>query len=83
MWPGASIYTNQQVYLRDLNNRQNLTTVDRVVVYGNQRWLINYNNVTTLGLFNMSPVVYSLEISNGTLLQIETMITSFINTTKQ
>lgn len=83
VWPQAGVYQNQQVYLRDVNNRQLQATVDRVVVYGNQRWLINYNNQTTLGLFNMTPVVYSLELSNLTLLQIEAAVTGFINSTKQ
>lgn len=82
VWPQATVYQNQQVYLRDLNNNQKLATVDRVVVYGNQRWLIDYDNGTPLGLFNITPVVYSLDMTNLTLLQIESTVTSFINATK-
>jgi hypothetical protein len=85
VWPQATVYQNQQVYLRDLNNNQKLATVDRVVVFGNQRWLINYHNGSALGLFNLSSVVYSLDLwdTNITLLQIESNVTSFINATKQ
>jgi hypothetical protein len=83
VWPGATVYSNQQVYLRNLSNGQVLATVDRVVVYGNQRWLINFDNTTTLGLFNITPVVYSLEMANITLTTIETRVATLINTTKQ
>jgi hypothetical protein len=82
VWPGATVYTNQQVYLRDTTHTPLLTTVDRVVVYGNQRWLFNYDNTTTLGLFNISPVVYSLEMANMTIVQVEANVTAFINSTK-
>ena len=85
VWPQASVYQNQQVYLRDLSNNQKLATVDRVVAYGNQRWLINYHNGSSLGLFNITPVVYSLDLwsPDMTLLQIESAVTTFINATKQ
>jgi hypothetical protein len=82
VWPGATVYQNQQVYLRDTTHQPLLTTVDRVVVYGNQRWLINYNNNTLLGLFNISPVVYSLELANMSILQVEANVTSYLNSTK-
>jgi hypothetical protein len=81
IWPGATIYTNQQVYLRDLNNNQKLVTVDRVVAYGNQRWLFNYNNASLLGLFNLTPVVYCMEL-NMTSSLIEGNVTALINATK-
>src|SRR3989344_4027929 len=60
-WPEANVYNGQQVYLRNLNNDQILATVDRVVVYGNKRWIINYAlpNESLVGLtFNITPVVY-------------------------
>jgi|GEM_PF-4152966 len=82
IWPQATVYQNQQVFLRDLNNNQKLATIDRVVVYGNQRWLFNYDNSTKIGLFNITPVVYSLELGNLTNLQVQTVVTSFINATK-
>ncbi len=81
VWPGATLYTNQQVYLRNLNNQQVLGRVDKVVVYGNQRWLINYDS-STLNLFNLTPVVYSLEMANITTIQIKSRVAQFINLTK-
>jgi hypothetical protein len=83
VWPQATVYSNQQVYLRDLNNNQVLATVDRVVAYGNQRWLLNYaEDANLLGLFNITPVVYVLDMKNMTFSQITPQVTAFINTTK-
>jgi hypothetical protein len=82
IWPGATVYTNQKVYLRSLNNSQKLATVDKVVVYGNQRWLINYENTTALGLFNLTPVVYSLDMKNMSIKAIRANVTAFIDSTK-
>lgn len=83
VWPGATIYQNQQVWLRDTTHQPLLTTVDRVVVYGNHRWLFNYANNTFLGLFNISPVLYSLEMGNMTIFQVEGNVTAYINATQQ
>ncbi len=82
IWPGAAVYTNQKVYLRDLNNNQLLVTVDRVAVYGNQRWIINHDASTALGLFNITPVVYTLDMVNLNLAEIESKVSAFINATK-
>ncbi|HIH10615.1 TPA: hypothetical protein HA241_00315 [Candidatus Woesearchaeota archaeon] len=79
---GATVYNDQQVYLRSISNQQLLTTVDRVVVYGNQRWLLNLDNTTALGLFNISPAVYSGDFVNLTTSQIQHEITALINGTK-
>ncbi len=83
VWPQATVYTNQQVYLHDLSNNQVLATVDRVVAYGNQRWLFNYDTSTTAGLFNITPVVYSLELVNMTGPLIQQTVIDFISATKQ
>jgi hypothetical protein len=81
---GATIYSNQKVYLRALNGSSKVATVDKVAVYGNQRWLIHYENETEspLGLFNITPVVYVLEMKNISLSQIRNTVTAFINNTK-
>jgi hypothetical protein len=81
---GATIYSNQKVYLRLLNGTNMITTVNKVVAYGNQRWLINYVNATgtTLGLFNITPVVYTLDMKNMTAKAIRANVTAFINSTK-
>ena len=81
IWPGATVYSDQQVYLRDLSDNQVLATVDRVAVYGNQRWIFNYGN-TSLGLFNITPVVYVLDMVNTPLGDIEEEVTALINATK-
>ena len=83
IWPEATVYSNQQVYLRDLNNNQLLATVDKVAVYGNQRWIFNYvlSNESKLGLFNITPAVYVLDMQNITLTDIEDDVTELINNT--
>jgi hypothetical protein len=84
IWPGVTVYDNQQVYLRNLQNNQVVGTVTKVAVYGNQRWIFNYANEsgTLLGLFNITPVVYVLEMKNISLSQIRGMVTAYINSTK-
>ncbi len=81
VWPGATIYNDQQVYLRNLSGSQILTTVDRVVAYGNKRWLFSYTNTSAVGLFNLTPVVYSLELVNTSLYSIPDLVSAFINNT--
>jgi hypothetical protein len=87
IWPGAAIYSDQQVYLRKLNGNNVTGTVERVAVFGNQRWIFNLYNSTTnllLGLFNLTPVVYVMEIAleNLSLTQIQTQVKAYINSTK-
>lgn len=84
IYPDMTVYDNQQVYLRDVNNNQLLTTVDKLVVYGNQRWLFNYiaQNETPVGLFNITPVVYVLELQNMTLTNIKNKVKDYIDATR-
>ncbi len=81
---GATTYKNQKVYLRNLANTQVLATVDRVAVYGSQRWVINYRDEgeASANLFNITPVVYSLEMFNLSTSQIKSTVELFINSTK-
>lgn len=84
IWPGATVYTDQQVYLRNLQDQQLLTTVDRVAVYGSQRWLLNIAiNESTLGLFNISPAVYALDLANLSTEEIQRQVSGLINSTKR
>lgn len=84
VWPGSTVYNDQQVFLRNIANTQLLTTVDRVVVYGNQRWLLNFDNQTRLGLFNLTPAVYALDLlGNFSATDIAWRVSDFINSTKQ
>ncbi len=84
IWPGATIYSDQQVYMRNLQNIQVAGVVDRVVVFGNQRWIFNSLTETEnpLGLFNISPAVYAVEFTNVSSSQIESRISALINATK-
>jgi len=80
---GATIYSNQKVYLRALNGSVFTNTVDKVAVYGNQRWIFNYENTTALGgLFNITSVVYSLDMKNMTVKAIRSNVTALINSIK-
>jgi hypothetical protein len=83
VWPQATTYSDQQVFLRNSSGSQVLGTVDRVVVYGNERWLISYaaENETNPGMFNITPVVYVLEMSNLTFSQISEQVTAYIDGT--
>ncbi len=82
IWPQAYVYEDQKVFLRDLNNNQVLATVDRVVVYGNHRWIFNYEESGALGLFNISPVVYVRDFEGQiTFSEIESQVTSLIDST--
>jgi len=84
VWPGATIYVDQQVYVRDLNNNQAFGTFDYVAVYENQRWGFNFisDNETSIGSFyNLSPIFYFLEMSlSGTTITSE--VSKLINQTK-
>ncbi|MDP3734550.1 MAG: discoidin domain-containing protein [Nanoarchaeota archaeon] len=85
VWPGATIYNNQQVYLRNLANTQIVGTADRVVVSGSQRWIFNVgtDSEAPVGLFNITPAVYSLELFNVSSSNIQSKISALINATKR
>ncbi len=84
IWPGATSYSDQQVYLRNLQNTQVLATVDRVVISGNQRWIFNAISGTeaAAGLFNITPVVYVFEFQNYSSVAITSKVSGIINATK-
>jgi len=82
---GATIYTNQQIYVRTYDNNQALATFDKVALYGNQRWAFNYisENETSIGAFyNLTPVFYFLEMVNLTSPAIISQVSMLINETK-
>jgi hypothetical protein len=80
----ATIYSNQQVYVRYTNDSQNLSRFDRVIVYGNQTWTFNY--VTDNENFtNMQGLLDTLNVwENQSLMQsdIKLQVSGFINGTK-
>ncbi|HLC97107.1 MAG TPA: LamG domain-containing protein [Candidatus Nanoarchaeia archaeon] len=79
-----AVYTDKQIYLRNKLNNQDIGTFDKVAVKGSQRWAINY--ITTgesyTNMFNITPVVYVLEMTNLTSSEITTEVENFINSTR-
>jgi hypothetical protein len=85
IWPGATIYDNQPVYVRTKNDSQAFGIFDKVAVYGNQRWAFYYKSLNESALmpfFNISPVFYFLYMENITTRQITDSVGKLINTTK-
>ncbi len=82
---GAARYTDQQVYARNLSNSQVLGRFDKVALSGNQRWAFNYitSSDTNVSMFNLTPALYTLEMSNLNNAQITDMVSKLINNTKQ
>jgi hypothetical protein len=80
----AIIYTDQQVYIRNSTNYQQLSRFDKVTKFGNQIWAFNYvtgtesfTNMPSLGItFNV------LEMANTSTDSITTTVSNFINQTK-
>src|SRR3989338_8413637 len=65
--PSAVIYSDQQVYVRTIDNNQALATFDKVAIYGSQRWAFNYLTAgeSSIGTFyNLTPAFYFLEMTN-------------------
>ncbi len=83
--PSASKLTDQKIFSRNLVNAQVLGRFDKVAIGGNQRWAFNYVTVgdTNVNMFNLTPVLYTLEMSNLNSAQITDMVSKLINNTKQ
>lgn len=77
------IYTGQQIYLRRLNGTQLLGTFDKVAVFGNQRWAVNYliGSDSYVAMGNLTPVLYTFELTNS-FATLQAQVESFINSTK-
>jgi len=81
---GYTIYSGQQIYARKLAGTQDTGTFDRVAKKGSKVWAFNYitKGEEHVGLFNMTPVLYVLEMSNSTNSTIINMVETMINATK-
>lgn len=77
-------YTYQQIYARKLDNTQDTGTFDRVARKGNKTWAFNYvtGGEEHIGMFNLTPVLYILEMSNITSTNITNVVEVMINVTK-
>ena len=81
---GYTIYTNQKVYARNSANQQSIGTFDKDVKRMNKIWAFNFltGNDTVVGMFNITPVLYTLEIRNMTNSTVNTTIYNFIQATR-
>jgi len=84
--PSPTIYDNQRVYIRNLNNVQKTGIFDRLAFYGNKRWAFNY--ITSIedpidGLFNITPAFYTAEYQETTYQLINDSVRKMINETYQ
>ncbi len=81
---GATIYTDQQIYTRNISGGQQLAKFDKFTLNGTKRWAFNYitsgENFTNMR--NITPTFYVLEIENMLPSQIRDRVSGFINQTK-
>jgi|SRR3989344_8815416 len=79
-----AIYTDQQMYLRNSSNSQDLGSFDKVASKGSQRWAFNYITAgeSYTNMFNLTPSVYVLEIEDLTGAEITKAVGDIINATK-
>lgn len=79
-----TIDTDQQVYVRRVNNTQQLVRFDKVITFGNQHWAINYlaGNDTYSYMTNLTPVLYVYEAANISAPQLQTEVQSLIENTR-
>lgn len=83
IWP-ATVYTNQQVYIRNLNNDQVLGTFDKVASYELQRWAFNYLTSTETpisNLFNLTTAFYATEYQYLTFKEVNESVRDLIDDT--
>ena len=78
---GYTNYTNQQVYARKLDGTQDYGTFDWVAKKGSTVWAFNHvtKGESHVGLFNLTPVLYVLEMANNTNSTITSIVEAFIN----
>jgi len=81
---GYTNYTDQLIYARDLDNTQDFGIFDRFVKKENKAWAFNYvtDGEEHVGLFNLTPVLYVLELSNQSTADITSTVEIMINATK-
>ena len=79
-----TVYSDQQVYGRNLSNGQFTGTFDKLAIVGNKRWALNYvsdGESTITGIFNITPALYVLQLQNRTNESIINDVSAFINST--
>jgi len=81
---GYTIYTDQKVYARNSANQQTVGVFDKVVKWLNKIWAFNVitGNETYVNMFNITPVLYTLEINTTTNSSVNTTAYQFMMDTK-
>jgi len=81
---GYTNYTDQLIYGRSLTNLQAFGSFDMVAEKGNKTWAFNYVTLgeINVGLFNVTPSLYVLEMANKTAPEIRLTTETFINLTR-
>ena len=81
---GYTNYTEQQIYARKLDGTQDVGVFDWVAKKGSKVWAFNFitKGEEHVGMFNLTPVLYILEMSNITNSTITTTVETMINATK-
>ncbi|MBI3035444.1 hypothetical protein HYY71_03905 [Candidatus Woesearchaeota archaeon] len=77
-------YTDQRIYARNSANTQATGKFDKVVKKLGKIWAFNRigHSESHVNMFNITPVLYTLEFSNRTTAYIENQTTLLINATK-
>ncbi|MBI2541637.1 hypothetical protein HYV80_02935 [Candidatus Woesearchaeota archaeon] len=77
-------YTDLQIYARNLSNDQVRGTFDRAAKKGSKMWAFNRIGVSDsyVNMFNLTPVLYTLELANKTSSNITLQVEQLINATK-
>lgn len=81
---GYTLYNDQQVYARKLDGTQGSGRFDRVAKKGTKVWAFNHitKGEEHVGMFNLTPVLYVLEMANITNSTIINTVELMINATK-
>lgn len=81
---GYAVYTDQKVYARNSANVQKIGIFDKVVKWMNKIWAFNVitGNDTFVNMVNITPVLYTLEMSNITNTSVNSTVYQFIIDTK-
>ncbi|MBI1935616.1 hypothetical protein HYS31_04185, partial [Candidatus Woesearchaeota archaeon] len=79
-----SIYTAQKVYARNSADSQSVGTFDKVIKKLSKIWAFNRigSSDTLVGMFNITPVLYTFEYVNKTSAYIQNQTELLINATK-
>lgn len=81
---GYTIYTDQKLFARNSANSQFVGTFDKVIKKLNKIWAFNIitGNDSFVNVFNITPVMYALEIKNMSARNINSTIIKLVNNTK-